>query len=343
VLPPPYSNRAPGKTTRCDLPARENLRPGNGTQCSAASGPFRLNGTASGGNVALPSLRTWSRESAEGAFHQHFEDFIGQIAALAGKGCISVRRAVRFEEGIRQAVPVTVHDTMLYRYRYMAGTSFINLEPGMRLLIQRAEYDRSGEFQGTETVYYRILRDSGGTLHIRPVKAVHEGRARTLPDDLDLGDRIRGDIYARLFLSGNLVPRDLNYAALVMGARSLTGMTAITRELETHPEAGCPAQSNNDVVCKPYSGLVTAVAELGVRVNGKKLFVTPGANLRGVLAKAGKSSCAADLHSLRVEREFLGHPIRIVFNPATDAIMHLTVVANDRIDCSAGNSNAGPQ
>jgi hypothetical protein len=344
VLPPPYSNRARGKAIRIDLPAIGESRSENGTRCSVASGPFKLTGTVSGWKVALPSLRTWSRESARGVFLRHFEGFISQIDALAGKGCISARDAVHFEEAIREAVPATVHDTMLYRYRYRSGSGFVNLEPGMRVMIQRAEYNRSGEFQGSETVYYRVSRDSRGELHFRPVKTEHQGRARILPDDLDLGDRIHSSKYARLFLSGNLVPRNLNYAALVIAARNLKELDSMTRELEKRPQAGCPAPSKNEVVCKPYSGLVTVIAELRVRVNGKKHFVSlgaNGANLRGVLEEAGKSPCVADPHSLRIKREFLGHPAPLVFNSATDAIMYLTVVANDRIHCSTGNSNSG--
>lgn len=344
VLPPPYSNRAQGKTIRINLPSGGKSRTGNGTRCSAASGPFKLTDTVSGWRVALPSLRTWSRESTQHVFLQHFEGFISQIDALSGKGCISAREAVRFEEAIRESVPATVHDAMVYRYRYRSGSAFVNLEAGMRVMIQRAEYNRSGEFQGTETVYYRASRDSRGTLHFQPVKTEHQGRARILPGDLDLGERIRGDKYGRLFLSGNLVPRNLNYSALVIGAQNLKELDSTTRELEKHPQAGCPAPSKKEVVCKPYSGLVTVIAELRVIVNGKNYFVSlgaNGANLRGVLDEAGKSPCAAGPHSLRIEREFLGRRRPLLFNPATDAIMHLTVVANDRIRCAAGNSNSG--
>jgi hypothetical protein len=343
VIPPPYSKLAPGKTVRFELQAGKRARAEQHNGCSVASGPFKLSATVQGWNATLPSLRTWSRETESGVFRRHFESFVRLISALADKGCISVPEALKMETGLREAVPVDVRDTMLYRYGYSAGEGVIDLEPGMRLTIQRAEYNRSDEFQGTETVYYRIRRDSEARLQIHVLKSEHCGQARMLPGDLDLADRVRGDFHARLFFSGNLVPRNLSYSALVVGTRSLQEMEAIASELRAHPQNGCPAQSTNDSACKPYLGMVTVVAELGVKVNGKEVFVPPGDNVQNALEKAGRASCVRDLRALRVERGFLGHPVNVVFDPTTDAVLRMDLVAGDRISCSANSRYSAEQ
>ncbi|TAM79787.1 MAG: hypothetical protein EPN47_18515 [Acidobacteria bacterium] len=335
VVPPPYSKLAPGKTVRFEIQADKRAHAERRNGCSAASGPFKLAATPQEWNATLPSLRTWSRETESGVFHRNFESFVRQISALADKGCISAPEALKMETGLREAVPIAVSDTMLYRYGYSAGEGVIDLEPGMRLTIQRAEYNRSDEFQGTETVYYRIRRDSEARLQIHVLKSEHRGQARMLPGDLDLADRIRGDFHARLFFSGNLVPRNLSYSALVVGTRALQKMDAIASELRKHPQDGCPAGSDGDPGCRAYFGMVTVVAELGVKVNGREVFVAPGDHVRDALEKAGKTGCIKDVRALRIEREFLGHPVKVAFDPTSDAILHMELVAVDRISCSA--------
>lgn len=337
VIPPPYANVSPGKTLRFELASGNGKGLVNSRDCSAVSGPLKLLGVSSGWTMTLPSLRAWSREAANGVFHQHIEDILGQIDVLALRGCMSVSKAMLFEQAVLEAVPVAIPQTPLYRYGYSAGGGVINLEPGMRLVIQRAEYDRSHKFLGTEIVYCKITRDPKGGLHIRSVKTERRGHARIFPGDVNLGEEVRGANYLRLYFSGKFVPHNLNYSALVVGTRSLKHMEEIARELRAHPQNGCPARTGKDAACKPYFGMVTVVAELGVKMNGTKVFVAPGDNVRAALEKTGNASCVKDIRALRIEREFLGHPVRVKFDPKTESALHLDLVANDRISCSANN------
>jgi hypothetical protein len=338
VIPPPYANLKPGETVRFNLQAGKGPSAGVRNNCSAASGPFKLSGTPQGWKATLPSLRRWTRETEQGDFHQHFETFVRQISTLADKGCISGSDGLMMERGLREAVPMAARDTTLYRYGYSAGEGVINLEPGMRLVIQRAEYNGDHKFLGTEIVYYNVARDSKGGLRIRSGRTERRGRARILPGDIDLGKQVRGADYVRLFFSGNLVPHNLNYSALVVGTRTLQDMEAIARGLQAHPQNGCPALGNG-VHCKPYFGMVTVVAELGVKVNGRRIFVAPGDNVRDALEKAGREPCLKNLHELRIERQFLGQPIKLQFAPLANAILSMELVANDRISCSPDNAN----
>lgn len=340
VIPPPYANVGPGKTIHFDFAAGNRKGFGKGKACSAVSGPFRLVSRPSGWSATLPSLKTRLREMTRGVFHQHLVHFLDQIDGLARRRCISISKAILFEQAVREAIQVAVPHTILYRYGYSAGEGVISLEPGMRLVIQRAEYNGAHKFLGTETVYYRIARDSKGRLHIHSGKTEHRGKARILPGDVDLGKRVRGAYYVRLFFSGNFVPHDLNYSALVIGTRSLQRMEAIAREIRAHPQDGCPARSGSNVSCKAYSGMVTVVAQLGVKVNGKKIFVAPGDSVRNALEKAGNAACVKNLRALHIKRQFLGHPVAFIFDPAAESIVRLNVIANDRLFCSARRLSA---
>lgn len=341
VIPPPYANVTFGKTIRFEFADGNRKGLVRSKDCSAVSGPFKLLGAPSGWTATLPSLRTWSHETASGVFHQHFEDFLRQIDARARRGCIPVSRAMQFEQAVREAVPAAVPQTLPYRYGYSAGEGVISLEPGMRLVIQRAEYNKSHKFQGTEIIHYKIARDPKGRLHIRCEKTEHRGQARILPGDVDLGKQVRGANYVRLFFSGMFVPHNLNYSALVIGTRTLQHMEAIAHNLQEHPQNGCPDRSVNDAQCKPYFGIVTVVAQLGINVNGKKVFVAPGDNVQEALQGAGRASCARHLRALHIKRQFLGHPVRIEFDPRTESALHLELVTNDRISCSANDTTHG--
>lgn len=337
VIPPPYADRSPEKRAGVDLLATKRAWAGSSNRCSIASGPFRLSRTPSEWRATFPSLQVWSRQQADGVFHQQFESFLDLIGSLRATGCISVPEIVRLREAMRQAIPTAVYGTLFHRHEYGLSRGFVELEPGMRLIIDRAEYNRSGKFRGTTMIYYRITRASKAQLRFRQVKVERHGDARLLEADLDVATRFRTDLYIRLFFSGNLVPENLNYAALLVGTRMLKRMEALSRALKAHPQGGCPNEPNNDVGvhCKPFFGLVTVSVELRVRVNSKKFFVGPQTDVQSILAKAGETACQKNPHVLRIERQFRGHPVRLVFDPATDSIMHLVVKPDDRIYCSA--------
>lgn len=340
VIPPPYANRSPGKRVELQIPAAQGMEGRKDRGCSVTEGPFRLLRNSSGWRAVFPSLQMWSQKLTGDASRQQLETFLSRIGTLSSSGCIPASRVIRIQNAVRQAIPSEVYDVLRRRYRYVPSVSFVELEPGMRLTIDRAEYDRSSKFRGTAVVYYRITRNSRAQLRFRRVKVERHGGAPVRPGDLDVSTRFSDDFYIRLFFSGNLVTENVNYAALIVGTRSLKHMAEVTRVLETHPQSGCPKKGISDAGadCESFSGSVTVSAELSIKVNGKKLFVAPGTDVRRVFAEAGETACENNPYALRIERDFMGHPVKIAFNPAADSIMHLTVAVNDRIFCSAASA-----
>ena len=336
VIPPPYTKLSPEKRVEVEFPLTQKLQRGASDDCSVKSGPFKLSSTAkpSQWKAALPSLRTWTKSLAQDTFHQQFENFLDQIGTLSDNGCMSSSESVLLQEAVRESVPVRPAETLLYRYGYRPGPGFVDLEPGMRLVVERAEYDQSDKFKGTSIVDYQITRNSRAWLRFRPVEVKRQGESRVPTSDLDLGARVNKMLFSRLFFSGNPVPKNLDYTAMILGTRSRKQMEEITRALQAHPQSGCATDSNGDASCKPFIGSVTVSAELKVTVNGKEVFVGPQVTLRGVLAAADVARCEDKLKALRIEREFLGRPVKIVFDPTANSILNLVVIGNDRIFCS---------
>lgn len=337
MIPPPYANRPPENAAELELPAMQRLESRKDSGCSVTEGPFKLRRSSSGWRTIFPSLHVWSQRRTSDKFDQQLQAFLIGIGTLSSNGCASASEVIRIQNAVRQAIPAEVYDAFLHRYRNLPGASFEGLGPGMRLSIDRAEYDRARKFRGTVVVYYRIARNSRAQLRFRRVRIERHGDTRPRPGDLDVGTRFHNDFYIRLFFSGNLVTENKNYAALIVGTRTLKHMDEITQMLDAHPRSGCPRRGigDADADCEPFFGSVTVSAELRIKVNGKKLFVAPGMDVQRVLAEAGESLCEKNPRALRIERDFLGYPVKILFNPAADSIMRLAVAANDQIFCSA--------
>ncbi|MGH9377633.1 MAG: hypothetical protein ACRD1I_02425 [Terriglobia bacterium] len=341
VIPPPYSEHSPGNKVEVEFPLSRRLQRGKSGDCSVKSGPFRLSAKPSHWKAALPSLRTWTKSLARDTFHQQFENFLDQIGTLSDNGCISSNESVLLQKVVRESVPVRPQETLLYRYGYRPGPGFVDLEPGMRLVVERAEYDQSDKFKGTSIVDYQITRNSRAWLRFRPAEVKRQGKSRVPTGDLDLDARVNKMLYCRLFFSGNLVPKNLDYTAMIIGTHSRKQMEEITQALQEHPQSGCAMDLIKNASCKPFIGSVTVSAELKVTVNGKEVFIGPQATLQGALAAAGAARCEDNLKALRVERKFLGRPAKLVFDPPVNSILNLIVVGNDRIFCSASAPSRG--
>ncbi len=339
ILPPPYWNHSHNKKIKIHLPIPTATDRPQKDPCSVASGLFDLSlvkGSSSEWIGTLPSLHEWQESVTSGSFHQEFEGFLDQIGKLADAGCLPADRAASLAQAVRESVPIRVHETHYYRYDYRLGTGSIDLGPGMRLKIERAEFDAFGKFQDTSTVYYRITRDSRrairfGLEEAHPKRAVGAG----LPDRT-LAARDAGMFYDRLFFPGKQVPPNLNYAAMVIGTRSLKRLEEITRTIQTRPESGCSASAEKDVDCTLFQGSVSVSAEIEVTVNGGRVFVGPEETLRDLLSQMNRTACQRDLRSLRIEREFLNKLTPLKFDSASDSILDLILLGGDRVSCAGG-------
>ncbi len=339
ILPPTYWNHSHNKKIKVHLPIPTATDRPQKDRCSVASGLFHLSvvkGSSSEWIGTLPSLHEWQESVASGSFHQEFEGFLDQIGKLADAGCLPADRAALVAQAVRESVPIRAHETHYYRYDYRLGTGSIDLGPGMRLKIERAEFDPFGKFQDTSTVYYRITRDSRGAIRFGLEEAHPKRAVGASLLDRTLAARDTGMFYCRLFFPGKLVPPNLNYAAMVIGTRSRKHLEEVTRTIQTRPESGCSASAEKEIDCTLFQGSVSVSGEIGVTVNGSRVFVGPEETLRDLLSQMNRTACQRDLRSLRIEREFLNKLTPVKFDSASDSILDLILLGGDRVSCAGG-------
>lgn len=336
VLPPPYWEHPATKPVKVQVSVARNSASQNSSGCSAASGPFRLfptNGSHPKWNVTLPSFAAWQASISKGDFSQQLAGFLDDLGRVESNGCLPGSTGVLVERAVREGVPVQIHDILYYRYDWQPAEGFVNLEPGMRLKIERSELGPGGKIVGarTSTTYYLVGRDSRGAIAFR-LTGSGSGSAPIEDSDRTLSTRIQGMPYVRLFLSGDHVPNNLRYTALIIGTHTQEQMTQVEEALRAHPEIGCSQQPDQEVACVMFRGSVTVSAELGVTVNGQRDFVGLEAGVQS-LFDPPRSQCA--LGSLRVERQFLDGRAPIEFGATRDSALDLMLVGGDRVACAA--------
>ena len=333
VVPPPYWQEPPGKSIKLQLSLPQNGASASG--CSLDSGLFRAalaRGSSPKWSVTLPSREAWQTSLASGPFPQEFDHFLDELGELETKGCLSAGAGALLEQAVRESVPFMVHDTLRYRYDWQEFEGFIGLELGMRLRIERAEYNPAGKIAGTSTTYYQVERDSHRTIAFRLLGPKQMNTPDDALPDRNLATSVRDMFYARLFLSGAHVPNNLRYTAVIIGTRTQGRMEELAKSRKVHPEAGCPQGPEGEGSCMIFQGPVTVSVELQVTVNGQQVFAGLERDVRSLFDERARP-CA--LGSLRIERRYLNKYVPVEFSFADDSALGLMLVGGDRIVCPA--------
>lgn len=332
VLPPPYWEQPPTKPVRLRFFTPTRGASAQATICSAGGGLFRVSsssGSPSRWSVTLPSFAAWQGSISNGSLQQEFDRFLDDLGRLETEGCFPGGVGALLEQAVRESIPVLVHDTLYYRYDWQPAEGFVNLEPGMRLKIERADHGPSGKIQGTSITYYRVTRDAHRMIAFRLTGDKTKSAAAEDQQDGDLAATVHDTFYVRLFLSGEHVPNSLKYTALIIGTRTQERMAEIAASLQAHPDTGCPQGPYQQVDCMMFRGSVTVSAELQVTANGKPVFVGLEEGVQSLFDQP-KPPCSPG--SFRIERPFLSKLAPIEFGgPDGSSLM---LVAGDRLACS---------
>jgi hypothetical protein len=336
VLPPPYWKQAANKPVKVQISIPKISANTKADDCSIASSLLRLSPrsqhTPTKWIATLPSLGAWEEAISNESFSHEFDHFLAEIDRLKLNGCLPAGAARFLEQGIRSSVPVQVHETLYYRYGWTPGAGFIDLEPGMRLKIERAELDPSRRGARTGTTYYQVEQDSDQAIAFRLMATKTKNAPNNDAPDQRLASEMRGTFFAGLFLSGEHVPTSLNYTALLIGTRTRGQMDEFAKALEAHPEMGCPPWPNQQVRCVSFRGAVTVSVEFHVAMNGQRAFVGIDDNLRRLVDRSG-SQCM--LRSFRMKRTFLNEVYPFEFDQMDDSALKIVLVGKDRVVCSA--------
>ncbi len=342
VTPPPYSKRTLHKPAQVTAPVPPQSLPKDSSGCSIHGELFRaepLGAHARAWRVTLPSLEQWREAERSDTFRKDFNDFLDGIEFMETRDCLPAGSGRLLAEWMRVSVPMKNGEALLYRYGFGRGEGFIDLDAQMKLGIERAVYGPDKKFAGTQAAAYGLFRDPAGRLEFRPAQVPTSPQSVTARDpstpDLTLAERVHGFPYYRLFYLGDFVPKELNYEAMVVGTYTRGRMEKITAMLRRRTASVCPQDWPADPVdCLLFQGAVTVTAEVGVTVNGKPVYGTPGLTVEDALSALHLVKCRENPAKVRVERRYLLGYAPVTSGADRASILKLRVFAGDRITCS---------
>jgi hypothetical protein len=288
--------------------------------CEVNSQDFRLR-LAGKDAVITVDLGTLFPDGAyDNVAHNSFEAFRVAVEKLEeGEKCLRPGAGRLIAERVAEALPVPFQDVTFYRNRYDPYRTWVDLQPGMRVIRQAAVPDAAGNGAAprVETVEYRVL-ERAGTDGVRFDRAPDE--APDLPHQR---------LFLRTIFYNAQAGRPEQHATLV-SARDLTEMSRYTAELDTGAATVCDAQPSP---CRVFPHRFTVVPEIAVSARGRQEYFAPVSSVGELLRRVygAKPLPPKVVETLTVEREYAGKHIKIDLKGAGDLALRMPLVGGDRI------------
>lgn len=261
-------------------------------------------------------------------------------------------------------VPGPAIDAIAYlgqRYQNYRRSGYIDLDPDMRLRVI-APIMRSGsngialepsevsatsaenitiegrawkDLLGYETgIYTLVPADNGVVLKLNSLEAKPVSGSGS---DLQTTDYLqpRSDSPDVLRLYFQLRRSDFDHDSALLVANSSAALEQASTRFETNPNSICGSRQSagEDVQCFAPPHQVAMIAELGIRVQDRIVYVPVESSLQTALRAYGEQDPKRLIPSLRVFRRVGAREIPIRFNKDSDEILRLPVAGGDRIEC----------
>lgn len=305
----------------------------------------RKTGTALAWTATLPLPAAWRDLDLIDNGRTEWDRFFVEMSDLQKKGCISGSGYRVAARAIAESMPAPVMYALFFRYSF-SSEGYIRLRPGMRLFIERSVFrDEAGDttkvsnYLGERKVYYDILDSrEGGVALKRHAERRSKGlsaRAGAEYPDTGLAREFQGMQALRLFVLTLFVPPNVHRNSLLVGVRDPNQMVRLTRVIEKDPEIPCGQLESRDIACASFGGVVSASAEVGVRINGHLRYFPIGSTVETALAVVPQPARAAALQSLRIRRLFRGAYCDVDFKPGNPELPTLALFPGDRISWRA--------
>lgn len=295
--------------------------------------------------ATLPLPAAWRDLDLIDNGRTEWDRFFVEMSDLQKKGCISGSGYRVAARAIAESMPAPVMYALFFRYSF-SSEGYIRLRPGMRLFIERSVFrDEAGDttkvsnYLGERKVYYDILDSrEGGVALKRHAERRSKGlsaRAGAEYPDTGLAREFQGMQALRLFVLTLFVPPNVHRNSLLVGVRDPNQMVRLTRVIEKDPEIPCGQLESRDIACASFGGVVSASAEVGVRINGHLRYFPIGSTVETALAVVPQPARAAALQSLRIRRLFRGAYCDVDFKPGNPELPTLALFPGDRISWRA--------
>jgi hypothetical protein len=326
-----------------------------GTNCFAEEGPFRVelaSKRADSVQITLPSTERWLGDingivSSDGDAVESLYVVLTKVDHLQQDGCFGGASSM-IRDFILQSLPMTPPGSLFNYYGYRPDRSSLDLQPGMRLKIERA-YFRTAKtteearavqnFAGLSTVNFDVESGNDAKIHflrigdVRFSPASLKGQVQDESQEMELIS-ILPEFHYRLVFYTLLVSKEQKLSAAIVGASSASQLDEFDHELRMRPAGGCKNfAATHGVACVEFSGFVTVTSQIRVELNGKSKLIDWGTRVKDLLD-------TDSLRSLTIQRKFMNSYRDVRFNSADLSVLSLALVGGDRLRWSKAASGA---
>lgn len=317
--------------------------------CMAEKGPFRVEiaGKQPGSVlITLPSTERWIGDlnglvGPEGDSVAALYVVLSKLDQLQQEGCFGGADSI-IRNFILQSLPMEPPESLFNYYGYRPNRNGLDLNPGMRLKIERAylRTAKTGEQPqtppdpgGVSFVYFDVESVSNRKIQFRRVGDVRFTPASLRKEFQNNGPEfeligIQPEFKYRLVFYTLLVSKEQKLSAAIIGASSASQLDEFDHQLRLRPDGGCKNfVTTAGVACIEFNGLVTVTCQVRVELNGKSKLIDWGTRVRDLVPKDS-------LNSLTIQRKFMNSYRNVRFDPADLSILSLALVAEDRLTWS---------
>lgn len=284
--------------------------------------------TWSGGDAHNPLLavitvqpdNVWSADPAARArLRKSFDAFRLKLEDLElNQQCLRPGGAYTVSQTLAESIPLSISETLYYRYGFDAANGYVDLNPGMRLRIESAAnqvmsalapVSSLNGFVPSSVAHYDISRlsDSTGNQRIAFDAFLGTNRAPAIASltgvaggIIDLQKASSARRYYRLIYPPQLAPPDrpdnagLYDNVTLVGADYLIELNAATDPAQRAKICGKSSVGQAPVICAYFRGRSIAVPELRVYLSTPQsvqpMFVPVGTTARNLLDYLGNST-----------------------------------------------------
>jgi len=256
--------------------------------------------------AGTPAKRTQLRTSFD-AFRQQLE-----ALEISGQPCLKPGGAFLIAQRVAESLPLSLDESLYYRYSFDKVNNYIDLQPGMRLRIEYSAYQllaTSGQYTklngyaGTGVGYYNIVRRTDQRVAFdaflgQLTPSTPDTATCGLPGaggiiDLQIGGMARR--YYRLFYPPTFTSSDcpgnagINRNVTLIGADTLADLYNATSKYASG-QCATATSGNQPILCTVFRGRDVVIPEIVVRSNYQQSFVPVGTTVRTLVDQYINSS-----------------------------------------------------
>ena len=314
--------------------------------CLAERGPFRVEIAKKNPDsvlITLPSTERWIGDlnglvGPDGDSLAALYVVLAQLDRPQQEACFGDSNSM-IRNFILQSLPMEPPASLFNYYGYRPNRTGLDLNPGMRLKIERAYFRaaKAGEEAqmpqdpaGVSFVYFDVEAASNSKIQFRRFSDVRftpaslKSQFQSEGQESDLMGSPPESKYRLVFYT-LLVSKEQKLSAAIIGASTPSQLDEFDHELRLRPEGGCKNFAGTPgVACVEFKGLVTVTCQIRVELNGKSKLIDWGTHLRDLAPKDS-------LSSLAIQRKFMNSYRDLHFDPTDASILSLALVSGDRL------------